>query len=56
MSLINIAGRDHILSPLGIDTKLIENLLPLGLEGDELTSINDLPASTKRYYDVRKIL
>ena len=37
MSLIKIAGRNHIFSPLGIETKLIaENLLPLGLEHDEL--------------------
>ncbi len=36
MSLIKIAGRVHIFSPLGIETKLIENLLPLRLEDDEL--------------------
>ncbi len=42
MSLIKTAGRNRIFSPLGIEAKLIENLLPLGLEDDELTSINDL--------------
>ncbi len=31
-----IAGRNRIFSPLGIEAKLIENLLPLGLEDDEL--------------------
>ena len=36
MSLIKISGRNHIFSSLGIETKLIENLLPLGLEYDEL--------------------
>ena len=36
MSLIKIAGRDRLFPPLGIETKLIENLLPLGLEDDEL--------------------
>ncbi len=41
MSLLKIAGRNPIFSPLTIETKLIENLLPLGLEDDELTSIND---------------
>ena len=29
MSLIKIAGRNRIFSSLGIETKLIENLLPL---------------------------
>ena len=42
MSLIKTAGRNRIFLPLGIEAKLIENLLPLGLEDDELTSINDL--------------
>ena len=41
-----IAGRNCIISPLGIEAKCIENLLLLGLEDDELptnfTSINDL--------------
>ena len=37
MSLIKIAGRYfRIFSSLGIEAKLIENLLPLGLEDDEL--------------------
>ncbi len=36
MSLIKIAGLNHIFSPLGFETKLIENLLPLGLEDDKL--------------------
>jgi hypothetical protein len=36
MSLIKIAGRNRIFSSLGIEAKLIENLLPLGLEDDEL--------------------
>ena len=42
MSLIKIAGQNRIFSPLGIEAKLIKNLLPLGLTDDELTSINDL--------------
>ena len=36
MSLLKIAGRNCIFSPLRIEAKLIENLLPLGLEDDEL--------------------
>ena len=32
----------YIFSSLGIETKLIENLLPLGLEDDGLHLINDL--------------
>ena len=36
MSLINIAGRNREFSPLGIEAELIENLLPLGLEDNEL--------------------
>ncbi len=36
MSLIKIAGRNRIFSPLVIEAKLIENLLALGLEDDEL--------------------
>ncbi len=36
MSLLRIAGRNRIFSPLRVEAKLIENLLPLGLEGDEL--------------------
>ena len=36
MSLIKLAGRNRILSSLGIEAKLIKNLLPLGLENDEL--------------------
>ena len=35
MSLIKFAGRNRILSPLGIEAKPIENLLHLGLEDDE---------------------
>ncbi len=42
MSLIKTAGLNRIFSPLDIEAKLIENLLPLGLEDDELISINDL--------------
>ena len=42
MSLIKIAGQSRIFSLLGIEAKLTENLLPLGLKDDELTSINDL--------------
>ncbi len=33
---IKIAGRNRIFSPLGLEAKLIENSLPLGLEDDEL--------------------
>ena len=36
MSLIKIGGRNRIFSLLGTVAKLIENLLPLGLENDEL--------------------
>ena len=36
MSLIEIAGRNRIFSSLGIEAKLIENLLPLRLKDDEL--------------------
>ncbi len=36
MSLIKIAGRNRMFAPLRIGAKLIENLLPLGLEDDEL--------------------
>ena len=39
MSLIKIAGRNHIFSPLGIETKLIENLLPLGLDSSPIRSV-----------------
>ena len=35
MSLIKIAGRYRIFSSLGIEAKLIENLLPVGLEHNE---------------------
>ncbi len=35
MSRIKIAGRNRIFSPLRIEAKLIENLLPLGLADDE---------------------
>ena len=35
-NLFKIAGRNRIFSPLRIEAKLIENLLPLGLEDDEL--------------------
>ena len=36
-SLLKIAGGNRIFSPLRIEAKLIEeNLLPLGLEDDEL--------------------
>ena len=36
ISLLKIAGRNRIFAPLRIEVKLIENLLPLGLEDDEL--------------------
>ena len=36
MSLIKIAGRNHIFLPLRIEAELIENLLLLRLEDDEL--------------------
>ena len=36
MSLKKIAGRNRIFSPMGIEAKLIENLLPVELEDDEL--------------------
>ena len=36
MSLLKIAGRNRIFSPLRIEDKLIENLLPPRLEDDEL--------------------
>ena len=36
MSPIKIAGRNRLFSPLGIEAKLIENLLPMGFEDDEL--------------------
>ena len=36
MSLLKIASRNRIFSPLGIEAKLIENLLRLGLDDDEL--------------------
>ena len=42
MSRIKIAGRNGIFSPLGIKTKLTENLHPLGLESDAL-HFNKLP-------------
>ena len=42
MSLVKITGRNRIFSPLGIEAKLIENLLPLGLKMTNFTSINDL--------------
>ena len=35
MSLLKIASRNRMFSPLRIEAKLIENLLPLGLEDDE---------------------
>ena len=38
MSVIKVAGRNRIFSPespLRIEAKLIENLLPLGLADDE---------------------
>ena len=41
--IIEIGGRNHIFFPLGIETKLIENVLPLRLEDDEL-HFNKLPA------------
>ncbi len=41
MCLIKIAGRNHIFSPLGIETKCIENLLPLD-KMTNFTSKNDL--------------
>ena len=36
MSLLKIVGQNRIFSPLRIEAKLIENLLPLGHEDDEL--------------------
>ncbi len=36
MSLLKIAGRIRIFSPLSIEAKHTENVLPLGLVGDEL--------------------
>ncbi len=36
MSLLKIADRNRIFSPLRIEAKLMENLLALGLEDDEL--------------------
>ncbi len=36
MSLTKIAGRSLIFSPFGIEAKLIENLLHLGLKDDAL--------------------
>ncbi len=36
MSLIKISGQNRMFSLLRIEVKLIENLLPLGLEDDEL--------------------
>ena len=36
MGVLKIAGRNRIISQLRIEAKLIENLLPLGLEDDEL--------------------
>ena len=36
MCLIKIGGRNRIFSPLRIEVKLIENLVPLGLEDDAL--------------------
>ena len=39
MSLVKIAGLNRIFSPLRIEAKLIENLLPLRLEDDELASL-----------------
>ena len=37
MGVLKIAGRNRIFSPSRIEAKLnIENLLPLGLEDDEL--------------------
>ncbi len=42
MSLIKIAGRNRIFSLLGIEAKLIENLLPLGPKMTNFTLINDL--------------
>ena len=35
MSLIKIAGRNRIFLLSGIEAKVIENLLPLGLENDK---------------------
>ena len=48
MSLKKIAGRNRMFSPLGIETKLIENTLPLGLEDDEL-HFNKLPEYMNNY-------
>ncbi len=43
ISLIKIAARNRMFSPLGIEAKLIENLLPLwDLKMTHFTSKNDL--------------
>ncbi len=36
MSLLKIAGQNHIFSPLRIEAKLTEKFFPLGLEDDKL--------------------
>ncbi len=36
MDLLKIAGRNRIFLPLRIEDKPIEDLLPLGLDDDEL--------------------
>ncbi len=38
--LLKITGQNRIFSPLRIEAKLIENLLPLGLEDDEFNFNN----------------
>ena len=38
MGVLKITGQNRIFSPLRIEAKLIENLLPLGLEDDGLNS------------------
>ena len=40
MRLLKVDGRSRIFSALRIEAKLIENLLPLGLEDDKFTSKN----------------
>ena len=55
MSLIKIAGRNRIFSPLGIEAKLIENLAPLRLEDDEL-HFNKRPEYAQLVIILSKIL
>ncbi len=48
MSLIKIACPNRIFSSLGIEAKLIENLLSLGSKMTNFTSINDLNTHNPR--------